>query len=323
MKSRGDMSTGRQEWLPDETLFSYCARRHRLSDHRRQSDVCVELFGRPRRDAAHNLPSQVASFVGNSAGSLGTAEEIVRQRTIVAFYLPFLPEPKAIMALHAALHHSVQRLRLSLCIPRSTFSWSPPLKACLRCLAIDHDQFGVAYWHLAHQFPAASYCLEHEVRLGLWTPRLACTSARDWPLPLRETIECSGATEAAWDREFQLKVTALSLALGKVDAGVRFEPEVLGAAYLQALRRKGLVHERSYALRRRAIGPEFSQYLLRLSSSADFHELPKDAVSAATHVARVVRATQPIHPLWHIPLIAWLFANWQEFSEAYASARDS
>lgn len=323
MNPNADLSVrpSMHKWLPDETLLSFCSRHHRLYDHQRESDTCVELFGRPRHDAAHNLPSRVADFVERSGGSLATAEEIVRRRTVVAFYFPFLAQPRTAAVLEAALHGSVQTLRVSLGMPKSIFRSSPPLKACQSCMQIDREKFGVAYWHLQHQFPGTSYCLDHKERLGLWAPHLVSTSARAWPLPMRSTIDFTGTVDPAWDRDVHLKVTQLSFAIGTLDPCVRFHPGVLGAAYLEALRRKGLVRMRSNTLRRSSLGPDFSQHVLCLARSTDFREFPKGAACAATCVARLVRASQPSHPLWHIPLIAWLFTTWDEFCEAYDKAR--
>lgn len=316
-------------WLPDETLFSLCSRHHRLFDDGGAFDTGIELFGHPRQGSAHDLPNRIETFARRTNGLLGTAEDIVRGHTILPFYLPFLPASKETEALEAMLRGSVQGLRLSLGLTTSIFRSNHPLKACISCMAQDRDEFGIAYWHLGHQFPGASYCSIHELPLG--TPPLSFSGEgrRPWLLPSNGTAAFTDRVDReiespGYGHDVRMDVSTIALAVGSLDPDVRFEPGLLSRTYVEALHRRGLVHLNSNTLRRAAVGSQFSQFLSALSGCDDFAPLSQGEGPAASHVARLVCiARQPTHPLWHIPLIAWLFATWPEFLKAYEAAARS
>lgn len=324
--SRNEAITFPCRWLPNETFFSLCSRHHRLSDHDRAVDTCTALFGHPRQGSAHDLPNRIEHFVARTEGLFGTAEDIVRNHTILPFYLPFLPEAKGIEALQAMLCGSVQGLRMSLGLTTSIFRADHPLKACTSCMARDLDEFGVAYWHLGHQFPGVSDCAIHRLPLGSSPVGLTGKGTSPWLLPSHGSVGYYAAHNReiesfAEGRDVRSDVSAIALAVGSLGPYVRFEAELLSVAYVEALHRRGLIHLNSRTLRREAVGSQFSQILLALAGCADFIGLSHAEDRAATHVARLVSAArQPTHPLWHIPLIAWLFATWPNFLEAYEAA---
>src|SRR3989344_1197056 len=81
--------SGVNQWLPDELLFSLASRHHAQTGHRRASDTCEHLFGHPQRGSAHDLPSRIDELVRRTRGELGPAQVIIRDHTILPFYLPF------------------------------------------------------------------------------------------------------------------------------------------------------------------------------------------------------------------------------------------
>lgn len=311
-------------WLPDETLFSLCSRHDRLSDHGRAFDTGMELFGHPRQGSAHDLPNRIEAFATRTNGLLGTAEDIVRSHTILPFYLPFLPASKETEALQAMLRGSVQGLRLSLGLTTSIFRANHPLKACISCMARDRDEFGVAYWHVGHQFPGASYCSMHGLPLGSSPLRFPGEGRYPWLLPSYGTVVFTDPPDreiAGYGHEVRMDISTIALAVGSLAPHVRFDPGLLSRTYVEALHRRGLAHLNSNTLRRTAVGSQFSQYLSELSDRADFAPLSQGEGPAASHVARLICIPrQPTHPLWHIPVIAWLFATWPDFLEAYEAA---
>lgn len=314
-------------WLPDETLFSLCSRHDRLSDHGRAFDTGMELFGHPRQGSAHDLPNRIDDFVARTNGLVGTAEDIVRNHTILPFYLPFLPASKETEALQAMLRGSVQGLRFSLGLTTSIFRANHPLKACISCMARDREEFGFAYWHLVHQFPGVSHCLIHGLPLGASPLRFPGEGRCPWLLPSCSTVVFTDLADreiAGYGHEVRMDVSTIALAIGSLAPHVRFDPGLLSRTYVEALHRRGLAHLSSNRLRRAAVGSQFSQYLCELSGCTDFAPLSQREGPAASHVARLICIPrQPTHPLWHIPLIAWLFASWPDFLEAYEAAAKS
>ena len=307
-------------WFPDETLYSICSRHHRLCDHQRVSETCNELAGMTRQDSAHNLPSGVQVLVSRTAGRLGTVDDIIRRRTILSFYLPFLDEPGEADVLRAASHGSVRELRDSLGLAKSIFRANPPLKACEICMGLDLERFGVAYWHLKHQIPGVSYCIDHEVMLGAWHPSRSEGHGYQWILPSRLAVDFGAHRDSTWLRAILLDVSKAAIGVSTLVHRERLDATRLGATYAARLDSRGLVHRKSRLLRRSAIGSEFAQYLANLSGVVDFHPLEPGESAAVSHVVRLLRTPQPLHPLWHVPCIAWLFESWPEFLQAYTES---
>ena len=100
------------EWLPNETLFSLCSRHHRLSANHRASSTCQALFGHPSQGSAHDFPSRLGEFERLTGARLGTADEIIRLRTVLPYYLPFASSEVASAAIAAMAGPSIGGVRI-------------------------------------------------------------------------------------------------------------------------------------------------------------------------------------------------------------------
>lgn len=166
------------QWLPDETFYSLACRYHRLSCNSSAKATLGQLFGEPLQGYQHDFPSGLDAFARRSDGTLGTAAQIIRHRTVLPFYLPTRKRPQAEEIIATFEAGNISSLKYKLGILTSRFRAHHPLKACTECMQEDLANYSVRYWHLSHQFPGVcsmpsslQTCVDAEIS----------ASAASWP----------------------------------------------------------------------------------------------------------------------------------------------
>ena len=101
---------------PGETLYSWCARFHRLSVGLNPQVTSRILFGHSCAGLRHDIPFNIGTFEKNTRRQIGTTEEILLQRTLFGFYAQFLPEQveKEILELLRRPQNSIARGKIGL-----------------------------------------------------------------------------------------------------------------------------------------------------------------------------------------------------------------
>jgi len=153
------------DWLPGETLYSWCVRYHQAAGLPTWVDTKQLLFGGRRTGILHGIPGCIDRFVARTQGVLGGADAIIAEHTI----LPVLTRFQLLSRLEQAVaevrtSHRLNTARLGL--TAAPFPASFPLKACPACMERDECLYQVAYWHVAHQLPGVWVCSEHRTLLA-------------------------------------------------------------------------------------------------------------------------------------------------------------
>ncbi|MHB1657648.1 MAG: TniQ family protein, partial [Burkholderiales bacterium] len=296
-------------WLADEALFSLCSRHHRLSGHRRAATTCAQLFGHSTQGAAHDFPSRIGEFALRTRGQLGSASQMVRQHTILPFYLPFQSQETASRAVAAMQGPMIGRLKFQLGLLTSRFRANHPLKACPVCMRADREQWSTPYWHVQHQLPGVWVCPQHQEPLMVSSLKATGVQRFQWMLPspshlIARTMTPGSATPL-------LSLAQASCELWGRPSGEHFEAEVVADVYRDALRHLGLLTGMGTGrLRLRDIGTPFAEYLAPLRQVDELSALPQSPDEAAREVARLAyRPRSGMHPLRHLILIGWLFGK--------------
>lgn len=302
-------------WRPDETLFSLASRQHVLSCNVHAADTCVALFGHARHGSAHDLPSRIDAFVDRTRGVLGDAETIIRERTMLPFYLPHRSNRDARNAIAAMRGDSIGPLKGQLGMLAGRFRAHHPLKACPECITIDQSAAGAAYWRVQHQLPGALVCLIHGVPL-LHSPFKSSGVGRfHWHLPHVRTMQPAVADFKAL-RDSCIRVAGCACRTWSLPSGFHFEGAHLTATYRRAAAERGIVSNGRIDTERLArsllavTGP--------LSAIPELAAFPTDAKGAASQFARFLHQPRTIgHPLRHFALILALFGTWDAFWLSY------
>jgi Tn7-like transposition protein D/TniQ len=160
---------------PDEFLYSLCARYQERVGTQFIGHVDQELFGEIMWRHHFTFPHRIGYFLSQlSINMLGTAEDVIRNHTLLPFYLPFLGREKADQFIAGAIGDGVgyAASRLS-----GTKAGMRSCRYCPGCAKEDRIRYGEAYWHRIHQLPGLPVCPTHKTLLN--TPV--------WHLPNRAT----------------------------------------------------------------------------------------------------------------------------------------
>lgn len=310
------------EWLPGESLFSLCSRYHQLSGHHIPAKSCHTLFGTARSGSAHDVAANLQRLVDRSQGSLGTAREILLQRTLCPFYFPFHSEQKCENWLSQMVEGTAPMFKAELGLAASGFGASHPLKACPACIESDQTTFGVAYWHVHHQIPGVLMCGLHSRPLLAATDKVSWKDRFGWILPanarlvsLLTNTDKYGAAEA---------LAVGSVGLWNLPVAFCFDHRHLEQVYRLKLIELGFFQGRHAKLNRSKFDCELGA-VLRASGMADawpwlISQDQRPLVSQRLlRMCRATKSRESRHPLNHLALILLLFGSWDSFWSAYNS----
>jgi hypothetical protein len=310
------------EWLPDETLFSLCSRFHYLAGHLSPSKTCRQLFGHSQQGSQHDLPSRLYHFAVVTGGFLGTAESIIRTRTLLSFYLPFHEARMVNNAISAMCGGGIGSLKFRLGLLTSRFRANHPLKACARCINEDIEAFNTSYWHLTHQLPGIWVCPTHQEPLLVAQQKHTGVGRFLWYLP-NQTELIPAVPPAASDTikarlvkiaEFALHVPAISPST--------FAASQLAKCFRHQYMKIGFQARSNVRLGDAALA--FSQFCEPLRIVSEFQALPASQREAHSQLSRQLQVARgSAHPLRTIVLGASIFESWEEFMTAYGHSSSS
>lgn len=316
-------------WLPEESLFSLISRAHSLSQNRRADTTTLELFGHHRIGCAHDMPARIDELVRRTNGRLGNAETLIRQRTVLAAYLPLLDQRTAAQAIGALRSDSIGPLKTQLGLLASGFGADHPLRACPACMEDDREVYGVAYWHMPHQWPGVWFCTRHQrpllrfrlksngVERFLWhTPEEAELA------PVADLTSHDGLTP-----ELESLLAGLSHGINTLSHGVpgdRLNRLKVANTFKLKLLEKGFMSTTG-RLRNIDAGEAFSCFLSPLASFTPLMSLSSTPTQALSRIQHMIgyEGRQPRHPVTHVATALWLFGSWEHFIQAYKRSDDA
>lgn len=299
-------------WLPDETLYSWACRFHRLAGHRLPSQTSRVIFGSARRGAQHDLPNGLAVLAERTEGCMGTAQEIALTRTILRYYLTARPESALRSALDAMAGETAQGLKFRLGMVTSRFRANHPLKACRACMAEDRAAHGVSYWHLAHQYPGVWVCRRHRSPLLSASMKFNGVARFAWLLPDAAGLEPAFRSD--------IDTATFGRLADLVEGWVSRPPASLTIEGIaEACRSRLSLGSAGPATTRASLAGEYVAFVSALRVIPELAALPADEAAARTELNRWLFAPRGnTHPLRLLALLGWLFDDWQAFGDALA-----
>lgn len=255
---------------------------------------------------------------------MGDAHEIAMTRTLLPFYLPMRKPEDALNALAMMNGTNAGHLKFRLGILTSRFRSNHPLKACMQCMQNDLAKYGIAYWHLSHQFPGVWVCTEHAELLVQSTTKSTGVGRFQWTLPDKDDLVSVTADDetvcASIDMPALLRFSCLAKALGHLSAGTHFDATQLAKTYRYALFERGLLTPAGQL----KLGQLSADYVASVSSLQvipEFFGLASHALEANGGLGRWLRTPRGgTHPLRHLSIIYWLFYNWDTFMDRYSQS---
>ena len=305
-------------WLPDETLFSFVSRHHALSGALHPWITCDRFFGHRRRGSAHDFPSRIDEFAARTGFAFGDGEQLVLRGTLIPFFLPWRDPRLGHQTIAALRGDRIGMLKFALGLLTSRFGAQHPLKACEICIAQDRREFGVAYWHRAHQWPGVWICPCHAI------PLLASSQKRNghyrYAFVLPRTIELERA-ESAWriktasTDELMTRLSRLAvmvLGASALAPGAVNDPSVLATTYRRRMVEIGWLRT-AERLDWPALAQNLRGHLDTVACLPEFARLRASRDALRTHLSLLLYGRSQSHPLRHLLLIAALFPDWNAF----------
>ncbi|TCV81066.1 TnsD family Tn7-like transposition protein [Sulfurirhabdus autotrophica] len=303
--------------LPGETLYSWCARYHRLSGNHLAAHTSKQLFGSPTAGLMQDFPSHLSVFVERSGGLLGDIEALAHHHTLLGFYTAFRPAEVSQSALASMAGTSVERLKFRLGLPASRLGATHPLKACPVCMLEDQHRFGNAYWHLEHQWPAVWACLAHQQPLWSCAAKTKALNNLQWLLPGDIQEKYWNIPEQAINSWHILERMADFANQCQQIAGLHLDPKILRQTYLVGLKQRGWL-TRSGMIRMIETRTNFLHQAHALEAIPGFEFIASVRDESSGFLGVLLRAVRGHkHPVKHLLLMAFLFSSWQIFWEIY------
>lgn len=314
------------QWQPDETLFGLISRQHFISGSARDSDTTWRFFGHPTEGANHDFPARLDALVGRTRNVLGSAEDILWQRTTLLVYLIFRADHDRSIEVGRARVGGLGDIKARLGLLASRFGAVHPLKVCPACMEIERLGTGITYWHRAHQLPGLWVCPTHALPLRVSRSRANGSGRFQWALPQHDDCLPSTCSAQEWHvhrpillrlRDFILTATERAR-IAPVDTG-RLRQTLL--TQLSGEQGKTTLRGTDPERLKQALEP----YANALSQFQGYQALQGDeGVDRAMRILRRTGSTP--HPLWWLVLSAALLDDvtqlWSPHGHAEAVKSD-
>lgn len=304
-------------FLPDETLYSLCARFHHLSGNRLAATTSHQLFGVSTAAMLHDFPTHLATFQARTEGKLGDVESLARARTLLRFYAPYQPAKRIIAGIEAMAGNGIDHLKFRLGLPSSRIGATHPLKACAKCIQEELDQIGCAYWHLQMQHPSVWICTRHNEFLMQTSGKSRTQNKLQWILPHtlnQEEWKCIPETFKAQSLLFE---RLHEFARGTCTIDAQLDPTTLRQCYLYGAKKSGWL-TRSGSVRLKATRQAFLDQVVGLVGVPEFDFIESADRQDGGFLGKLLRSARSyLHPTKHLIVKIFLFGSWAEFWTSY------
>jgi hypothetical protein len=300
----------------DESLYSWCARFHRLNLGHDPIASSRMLFGHPNAGLHHGIPFALAEFENRTRGHLGRAIETLTQRTIFGFHAKFLPQDVEIEIgqLFVGLDYSLGLSKLGL--KKVGRTCSDGLRHCPACAREQRAQYSHTWWLLSHQLPTSLVCLKHQLPLETSPVQQYRGAARDFHLPNLAMNTVTGDSRSGEVGHRLMQVTEWGLRIHGQNR-MRLTDAALRWCYrLQAKERKWVAFDGSLRMQelRDAFVNHYDKALEHFGIDI-FGEL--SGVNGGFLAYLLRQAPSRRHPLKHVLLLNFLFECFEQFEEVF------
>lgn len=304
------------ELLEDESVYSWCARFHRINGCYESRVTSRVLFGHPTAGLRHDIPGHMGEFQCRTQNALGNSRELLLKRTLFCFHSPFLPIELEDELLNLLIAGDNTIVRKQLGLERAGLPNVNQLKFCPECVAEQIQENGVAWWLISQQLPTAFLCRTH----GEWLCSVMAKQYRgvfrNFQTPL-ESLQ--GHTPKHHELTSADRESLVSLAhwANQVQnsAGSRFSDATLRHCYLLKAKAQGwLAFDGSLRMQKvRDVFIDKYGGVLQLFGSEFFGDLHGVNAGFLAYMFRKLPSRR--HPLKHLLLMNLLFESVEELLE--------
>ncbi|WP_288392740.1 TnsD family Tn7-like transposition protein [uncultured Herbaspirillum sp.] len=298
-------------FLDQESLYSWCARVHRLSGGLSSKATSKQLFGEKLSGARTDFPTPLNYLLGQVGSALGSAESILVDRTMFGFYQGFLPVERCEELADAVMNGPFSRVHYALGLSASLSFTSRCLKFCRHCLR-EQANDKVGWWKINEQWPAVFVCKVH----GQPLDRFLVERGAGWLLPI-DALRAESLGQTVQDGSSLSHLAKISQICSEMlqTTGLDLQTETLRYCYLFAARDRGLL-SMDGALRLADLRDDWLKWAGTAIALPELLFAKEVGGVNAGFIGQLVRSYPGIrHPLKHFLLIAYLFDGVAEFRE--------
>jgi len=317
-----DMFPLAQECLPrlfaEESLYSWCARYHRLNGGNNPKSTCRQLFGHPTAALRPELPFFLGRFQKNAGRFLGSLDDILKQRTVLGFYAAFLKPSQVAYVSNLLSEGSIVAARAFLGGAKDGRATRSSLYFCRECAAEQLSAYSISWWHTTHMWPTVGICQRHDsVLLSVKDEFLSGANAGFFLVheldasQVRDAVAVTGAQLGLLRNIAKWTMSVVLQANNGLDESVLRYTYLLGARQRNWLSLNGDV-------RIKALQESLVKLYGPLSVFPEFGFVSSPEQLPGGFVARLFR-NQPgrRHPSKHLTLMSFLFSEPEEFFDRY------
>lgn len=317
-----DLPISLPSMVEGETLYSWCARYHRLSGNAIAGHSCAQLFGVRRPSLKHDFPRNLSDLCTRTRNCLGVPEALALERTLLGYYAPFISLSRYQRVLDALCNQRAVEPKHLLGLMASRVGASHPLKACSKCIQHDLDELGFSRWILEHQWPSVWICRRHGIPLRRLASSAQPRDLRDWTLP-------EDHSDGDWEHLSEFRPSSIEKLthIASVSAGIAqistvFDDDRLRIAYRQGARERGWVAFDG-SLRMLVMTRHLMICYGDLATMPGFGFLTEADPNGGGVIGLLTRRYPGMHhPAKHAALIAFLFESVDHFIDAYRTATE-
>lgn len=147
--------------FPDEILYSVFARYHDSSGNENYKKTMRDLFGSKTVCSVTDLPCHLAELGSRIPFKAIDKETLLYQHTLFPYYSHFVLKNRLGRVIYEMMYRDGSAIHMKMGLTANNVKNIRRLKYCLSCTKHDRNQYGVAYWHRAHQLPGVLVCHIH------------------------------------------------------------------------------------------------------------------------------------------------------------------
>lgn len=224
-----------------ETLYSWCARYHRISGSVSAITTSLRLFGSKTGGFVVDFPGRIGHFAEVTGSIFGIPEQLIKNHTLYPLYAAFRPLETMATVQNLMRGSNVERVKFILGLPASRAATSHPLKFCPTCAHEEQTEHGIAKWWRDHQWPSAWLCPKHQARLHYIPSSRELHKVTSWMTP-----DCLAGSTPVFIPEISEhaqpnleRLTYLTSAIVKSE--IHFQPEIMRIVFTLKLREYGWI----------------------------------------------------------------------------------
>lgn len=166
-----------------ETLYSWCARFHRINGNTSARLTSRQLFGDSTAGLRHDFPTHLNTLLARTNQLFGSIDELIYQRTVFGIFSPFLTASAIRSITENMCEGGNVHIKYHLGVLPSRVGSAAPLKSCPSCIRREAMSSGTSWWHVEHQWPTGRVCQAHGDYLLMPAQELHSRVLKEWFLP--------------------------------------------------------------------------------------------------------------------------------------------